>query len=1026
MEGNPRLEATTHVVAHLLRELNAALRDVLRPMVPDEAWPTEGQNVQAIQIGAICDALGVAAEDQLRALWRDFAQPLARWAHRYSRAAPRPVDEDFRQLWDQAQAVVFELARRIEANYTRALGLVDELGAGAPDVSRLRQEVPHSTVVLDRFFGRAGLAWFEPLREAGYFHSPPALEYEDDGSVGYARWPQGRFLARVAPEAPDAVIGIALQLATDNPEAQETVVEAGLAMAPDQAARLVPKVQEWLETPAQWALPYRVEALVGHLVSGGCIEEGIELLRSLLRSENARRNQGGMGAYVLEQLTPTLFPEAGITGVELYAELLADAVAEETPGAQDYSSLWRPHLGGGRRGDLRDALVSALRDAGSAVVEHRRELLPEVIGAIESRETSIFKRIALDLLLRHPDSELIAEHLTNPELLLDPNAIREYDELAQAHFEELGEEGKALIRSAIEDGPAVSADDPDYLGRWRLQMLTRFPPPRPDDWESEISELTGQYGEPDREAEPLPRAGFIGPTSPLSQQEIAEMPVADFVEFARAWEPPSDDWQAPSREGLGRVLRQAVVEDPVRFAEEAAGFADLDPTYVRALFSGLREALVNERCFPWPSVISLAVAVIERPREIEGRDPRGLGAGDPGWVWTWQDLGHLIAAGLGRREGGIPHDERDRVWTVIAFLAEDPNPSAADEEREDGLQQAAMLALNSVRGAAMDAAMSYIWWVVADLEQAERRLPEEARVLLERRLDPATELTLAIHSTFGKWLPYLSTADSGWTESHLRQIFPVEDESRRRVALLSYFAHNGVWERTFRMLTSEYLYGIEQFATSESQTGQFQGDPGESLVDHLMTAFRYDLVGLGDHPGLLARFYEVATLERRADAIESLGRGLMGDEELTEDMATRLQAFWERRLQAVVDSDDDAATEELRGFAWWFASRKLDESWSLAQLEALLVAGGRLDPDHVVAERLLVLGAEHLSDVLRCLELLIESGTRPWFVFGAREEIETMLAAGLAAGGGSAEKSRDIINRLVARGHVDYQRLLDQ
>jgi len=30
--------------------------------------------------------------------------------------------------------------------------LVNELAAGAPDVDRLRQEVAHSTVILDRFF----------------------------------------------------------------------------------------------------------------------------------------------------------------------------------------------------------------------------------------------------------------------------------------------------------------------------------------------------------------------------------------------------------------------------------------------------------------------------------------------------------------------------------------------------------------------------------------------------------------------------------------------------------------------------------------------------------------------------------------------------------------------------------------------------------------------------------------------------------------------------------------------------------
>jgi hypothetical protein len=64
--------------------------------------------------------------------------------------------------------------------------------------------------------------------------------------------------------------------------------------------------------------------------------------------------------------------------------------------------------------------------------------------------------------------------------------------------------------------------------------------------------------------------------------------------------------------------------------------------------------------------------------------------------------------------------------------------------------------------------------------------------------------------------------------------------------------------------------------------------------------------------------------------------------------------------------------------------------------------------------------------VLRALELLLESGTRAWFVLGARDEIETILVSGLAADGESAARARDIINRLVARGHVDYERLFER
>ena len=52
--------------------------------------------------------------------------------------------------------------------------------------------------------------------------------------------------------------------------------------------------------------------------------------------------------------------------------------------------------------------------------------------------------------------------------------------------------------------------------------------------------------------------------------------------------------------------------------------------------------------------------------------------------------------------------------------------------------------------------------------------------------------------------------------------------------------------------------------------------------------------------------------------------------------------------------------------------------------------------------------------MLRALDLLIDAGTRPWFVLGARDEIGAVLASGLAANGESSERARDIVNKLVA------------
>jgi hypothetical protein len=226
------------------------------------------------------------------------------------------------------------------------------------------------------------------------------------------------------------------------------------------------------------------------------------------------------------------------------------------------------------------------------------------------------------------------------------------------------------------------------------------------------------------------------------------------------------------------------------------------------------------------------------------------------------------------------------------------------------------------------------------------------------------------------------------------------------------------------MLADQHGRAIE-LMSGEVEESVIFGDVGTALVNHLMTALRYGMVSFGDETGLLELFYERASLERRAEAIESIGHALM-DDEVTDEMAPRVRDLWNRRLAAVEASEEEGAGKELRGFAWWFASGKLDPAWSLEQLAAIVAAGGRIHPDHLVADRLAALRDEHLPAVLRALELLIESGTRPWFVLGARDEIEAILVSGLAADGEPAERARDIVNRLVARGHVDYERLLQR
>ena len=1006
MDGDATLEATTHVVGHVLRELNGALVEVVRPMVSADHWPEQGEeNAHRRKIELVLDALRVPEDDDLRENWYAFASGLHRRAHRHGLAAPRPVDAAFRALWEQGEAVIYALARRIEANFTETLPIIDAVAGGEPDMQAFRHRVPHSTVALDRFFETASAVWLEPLRAAGYFGAPPALEYDEDGSVSYSRWPQGRFLARVAADSPDAVVDLGVGLETDNPEAHEAFVDAACAVPAATAARLTPTVVRWLETPVQWALPLKVRALIGHVVAGGEIEAGLSLLSAVGRSARVRHDRHLVGELI-GQLLPEIFPAVGVRGLAILVELLREQVADEAYGEYDHSSIWRPHLEGGRREDLRDLLVSAVRDGADALVQAGAPI-DEVVGVLEQPPFSIFRRVALDLLARHPDAELIAARLADEELFHDMAYTREYSALGREHFRDLPAEAQATILGWVEAAPRYQ-NDAEGRRHWQRRMLDRLGRPLPGEWEGRLEALADVDVEPELELE----FGFVGPRSPLGEAELAAMGDEEVVALLGEWQPEGDDWRGPSAEGLARALERVVAANPERFAAACADFAELEPTYVRALLGGLRRAHAEERSFAWTPVLELLWAIRERPREIAGRDPRGFDL-DPGWKWAWQEGLHLIDDGFDEGERQLPREERERVWRLIGHYLADPDPNGGN----DWQAGPATRALNSLRGMATRNAFRYGWWLRGDIDDPDRRLPAELEAALTARLAPGVEGSPAVRSVLGQFFPQLVACDEAFAVAQVEAIFPA-DESHFRAAWHTYVRANRAWVSAFRLLGDQYRRGVEELDVEDPEDDHL-GRVGEALAAHLMSLYAMGEIELDGE--LLARFYELASVERRAEALEAIGRGLEGDNPPPEEAAARLRALFERRLEHVRAGGDG---EELRGFAWWFSSGALGDEWSLGRLRDLLEAGGRIHPDHVVAARLAEIRGEHLLAAIDLIERLIETGTRSWFVLGAREHINAIVADGLAAGGEAEARARDVIGRLVARGHRDFGDLL--
>ncbi len=225
MDDPARFQSTTHLVAHLIREIESAFRDVLVPLSagsppPAGADDTKGTgNIHKDEIRAILSALGIPISDPVAKKWLRQAGSYQGRAHRRNLAEPAPVTDSVAQFFDDFEGILDYVLDKMEANFASVIATLDQLAVKAPatasDVTFLLTSVPQDFVALGRFFERiADPSWLPLLRRAGLFALPPEPELHEDNTVGFPPWPQLRYLVRMATVLPDEVTEIAKVIPT--------------------------------------------------------------------------------------------------------------------------------------------------------------------------------------------------------------------------------------------------------------------------------------------------------------------------------------------------------------------------------------------------------------------------------------------------------------------------------------------------------------------------------------------------------------------------------------------------------------------------------------------------------------------------------------------------------------------------------------------------------------------------------------------------------------------------------------------
>ena len=938
-----------------------------------------------------------------------------------------------------------------------------------PAVMRALELIRKGPANADYFFSRlTSPDWIQPLAAEGLFNPPYGARRSGEGYV-FPVWTPGEYLSRMAqhPAAGQQVVEILRDLdESDNPRVYEVIADAAQAVSSDLATGLVPKVAEGLRLPFQLQLPEKVSDLIVKLNEAGLVEEAIQLLREAFAIV-AAPSDGGDGeeavqyplppkprgrfdswqyGRLLQRLVPQLVSPSGLRILNSLTDLLADAVEEGSrrprQGSKDYSYLWRPEIAHPRPHgeDARDHLVSAVRDLGALLLNDSVPTLPAILRDLGARGSQIFDRIALFLLAHHGTEDLVLLEgwFDGPDSWSAEGLQPEFDQLLRAQFGHLPDGAKESYLSWVDAGPDLESyaefrrsstgSEPSatdlrvYREVWIRDRLSPLRDWLPKSRLEQLEALVELHG-PSTPRRRGVSAGSLGERSPVTDDEILSLDWETLAEIAKQWS-PRDEFDGPTRAGLEGSFRQRTSANPAEAVRHLGLLVEIDPGYQAAVLQALRDVVraPGDEAFSWSALLSFLRGLVGYPGEIAAN------GGDRG-RWLRKCVVSLVGEGLASSGQEIPSSLRSDVWEVIGSLVEDLDPTPDHEERFGGQNMdPATLSLNTVRGDAMHQVIRYaLWWRrhleripdTVRLDSGFDELPE-VRSVLERHLDPDIDPSDAVHSVYGQWFPWLWLLDREWAESHVDLVFP-EGEADQPFfwsAWGAYVVYCEAYTDVLPLLRPKYAHAVRQLGLEPGEMGMGERS-SEHLATHLMSYYWRGEVSL-ESSDLVADFFNVAPPNLREHALTSIGRGLWSlEEDISEDVASRLRGLWEWRVATT------PSAEELKAFGWWFTSGKLDSEWSVRALREVLEQRVLPDPDHEVVARLASLAAADPQPALQCLERMISLSAGGWSIHGWLDHAKTILEIGLRASDPSTQAAaKRVVHALGAMQFQSFRELL--
>jgi hypothetical protein len=733
--------------------------------------------------------------------------------------------------------------------------------------------------------------------------------------------------------------------------------------------------------------------------------------------------------------------------------------------------------------DIRDnykhRLLVALRDLLCAFVDRDERAAEPLLHRYLADEREILRRLGLHVLSKFPQTyeAYVARELLDSKNLDDAGVHHEYFVLLREGFPHLSDEKQRTLLNLIKQGPARESveriaewaqreygDSRDnyirnYTRQWLLKRLWMVREHLSGEFAGLLESLVAESGEPERPEYTHWTTGayVVSDVSPLTQEQLYVMKPDVLVDFLRQWKPEQQQDFGPkqvTKGALGQAVADVIFSDFDRYIGQLTTLAFLGPAFAVPILAGFT-ANKGARAVRWSDALSLCEALLHDSRVLHSINE----AADENWRGVRQTIVSLLEAGVEKSKPdeefdllgvSVPEQFLPRVRDLLLILVDDPDPTPESDRPPEaffGHNDPATVALNHVRPRALIALVQYAVHRALRSENqnhddqsrdAVSRLEPEVREALTAKLNPKTEPSSAVRSTFGWNLYRLRWLDESWLEAHLDAIFPEGDDPETTWLFVSAwdayaaFNRNTFVRKFFEKLRPKYEKAINNLA--RGLVSQTHLQPSAGLAAHLLRDYlssEYQLRSSEGENSLLVQFFKKAPPKERGGAAWLVWRMCEDNPQHLKDMWPRVRALWEWRVdesaRANHPNDFDAEIE-------WYAKLPLIsfELETIREIWALLEG----TVPHVVRFQHRGIGWDSLEDYLakevhrdplRSIQFyhLMHKGLKHTMWFYGRNESRTIIEIA-AAHENSRYEALALIDTLARSGNHQYRDIYQQ